>query len=172
MSRSRRALIPASILALTLPALSCGLLGGCDAGLSGMVPGTSDRMDKLECWLTIEFKKYPEGINRRDVRVAFSSIALFRDQSFDWPFIAANDRIAQGMGKGYRPNEETRPDLDPPLKTKIKVNYPLRARPTIDLEATDTITLHADLYWGGKKMDSISKPIEHTYYRTLEKEQG
>ena len=170
MKLSRRVLIPVLALTLILPALSCGLLGKCTASLSEMYPGMSEEMDGIECWLTIKFKKYPEGINPLDVKVVFSSIALFEDQTFTWGYIAANDVVPQGMGKGNRPNEETRPDLKPPLNTKIKVKYPLRARPKIDVEVTDTITLYADLYWGGKKLDSASKALEHTYYRTLEKE--
>ena len=170
MKLPSRTLISCLILASLLAATSCGMLGGCHAKLSGMVPGMSERMDMLECWLTIEFKKYPKNADLRDVKVVFSSIALFEDESFDWSYIAANDRIAQGMGKGYRPNDETQPDQDPPLKTKIKVKFPLRARPQLELDLTETISLEATLFWGGKKQGSISQPIEHVYYRTLEKE--
>ena len=157
-----------SLIMLTLfSAAGCSLLG--DARLSGMMPGMSERMDKLECWLTIEFKKYPDEVDLRDVKVVFSSIALASDQSFSWQYIAANDQIAQGMGKGYLPNEESLPGQDPPLKTKIKVNYPLRARSQMELDLTESISLKAELFWGGKKQGSISKSIDHVYQRTLEK---
>ena len=161
-----RILIFCLILLTLFSVSSCSLLSG-HAKLSGMIPGMSDMMDKLECWLTIEFKKYPDGINLRDVKVVFSSIALFKDQSFDWQYIAAHDLIAQGLGKGHRLNEESQPDQDPPLKIKVKVKYPLRARP--ELENLDkAITLKAELFWGGKKQDSQSSTIEHVYTRTRE----
>ena len=103
--------LPARILIFCLTMLTLLSAAGCsllaDAKLSDMKPGMSDMMDKLECWLTIEFKKYPDNVDLRDVKVVFSSIALFADQSFNWQYIAANDQIAQGLGKGYRPNEES-----------------------------------------------------------------
>ncbi len=167
MKLSWRMLIFCLIIVTLFSAPGCSLLS--HARLSGMMPGMSDMMDKLECWLTIEFKKYPDNVNLRDVKVVFSSIALFGDQSFDWQYIAANDQIAQGLGKGYRPNEESQPDQDPPLKIKIKVKYPLRARPRLELDFTETIVLKAVLFWGGKKQGSLSKTIDHVYERTLEK---
>jgi len=160
--------LPLRILILCLTMLTLLSAPGCsllsDARLSEMMPGMSDMMDKLECWLTIEFKRYPDNVSLRDVKVVFSSIALFEDQSFDWQYIAANDQIAQGLGKGYRPNEESQPDQDPPLKIKIKVNYPLRARPRLE-DLDETITLEAELFWGGKSQGSLSRTIEHVYER-------
>jgi hypothetical protein len=138
-----------------------------DATISEMVPGMSDMMDKLECWVTIEFKRYPEGINLRDVKVVFSSIALFSDETFDWPYIAAHDQIAQGFGKGYKPNEVSDPAKAPPLKTKIKVNYPLNARPRLE-NLEQLIRLKAELFWGGESQGSLTKTIEHVYERTSE----
>lgn len=170
MKITPRVLVPCVVLVMLLPAISCGLLGGCAARLSDMFPGMSENMDRLECWLTIEFKKYPDNVDPRDVKLVFSSIALYENESFDWAYIAANDQIAQGMGKGYLPNELTRPDLAPPLRIKIKVKYPLHARPKLELDLAETITLYADLFWGGQKVASISAPIEHTYSRTLEQE--
>ena len=162
-----RILIFCLIMLTLLSAAGCNLLGG--AKLSHMMPGMSEQMDKLECWLTIEFKKYPDNVDLRDVKVVFSSIALRADQSFGWQYIAANDQIAQGLGKGYRPNEESLPGQDPPLKIKIKVKYPLRARPQLELDLTESISLKAELFWGGKKQGSLSKSIDHVYQRTLEK---
>ena len=165
MNLPTRILIPCLTAVILLSAPGCSLLS--DATISGMMPGMSDMMDKLECWLTIEFKKYPSDVNLRDVKVVFSSIALFNDETFDWQYIAAHDQIAQGLGKGHKPNEESQPGVDPPLKTKIKVNYPLRARPKLE-NLDETITLKAELFWGGKKQGSLSQTIEHVYQRTNE----
>jgi hypothetical protein len=160
-----RILILCLIVLIMFSAPSCSLVS--DAKISGMMPGMSEMMDKLECWLTIEFRRYPDNINLQDVKVVFSSIALFNDQTFDWRYIAANDQIAQGLGKGHRPNEESQPGQDPPLKTKIKVNYPLQARPRLE-NLDKTITLEATLFWGGKKQGSLSTTIEHVYQRERE----
>ena len=155
------------MLCLMVPALlatpGCGLFK--QATLSQMMPGISEMMDKLECWLTIEFKKYPEGVNPKDVKVVFSSFALHNKQAFSWQYIAAHDQIAQGLGKGYKPNEASQPDQDPPLKTKIKVNYPLQAKMHLE-NIEGVIELKAELFWGGKKQDSITTTIEHVYDRT------
>lgn len=165
MKLAPRILIVCLIMSTLLSAAGCSLLA--DARLSEMMPGISEQMDKLECWLTIVFKKYPDDVDLRDVKVVFSSIALFADQSFNWQYIAANDQIAQGLGKGYRPNAESLPDQDPPRNIKIKVNYPLRARPRLE-NLDETITLKAELFWGGKKQGSLSQTIEHVYERTRE----
>ena len=163
MARTAHAFVLGTAIAMLLSVSGCGLFS--DATITEMTPGISAMMDKLECWLTIEFKRYPEDIRLRDVKVVFSSMALFEDQTFGWPFIAENDQIAQGLGKGYAPNGASRGDQKPPLKVKIKVNYPLRARPRIELEGLETISLAATLYWGGKKQDSASRSIEHAYRR-------
>ena len=57
------------------------------------------------------------------------------------------------------------------MKIKIKVKYPLRARPQLELDLTKTILLKAELFWGGKKQGSLSKSIEHVYDWTLEKQE-
>jgi hypothetical protein len=145
----------------------CSLLSA--AKLSDMLPGLSDTMDKLECWLTIEFKKYPDNIDLRNVKVVFSSVVLFEDQSFDWQYIAAKDLIPQGLGKEFKRNDVSQPDQDPPLNVKVKVNYPLRARPRLELNVTKIIDLKAELFWGGKKQDSLSSTIEHVYQRKWDK---
>jgi hypothetical protein len=171
MKLPSRILIFCLIMLTLFSAAGCSLLGSRYAKLSDMLPGMSLHMDRLMCWLTIEFKKYPDNINLRDVKVVFSSNALFADQSFDWQYIAANDLIPQGLGKGHLPNEESQPGKDPPLKTKIKVKYPLRARPQLEMGLTEIISLEAELYWGGKKHHSLSATLEHVYRRTLEKKE-
>ena len=60
----------------------------------------------------------------------------------------------------------SQPDQDPPLKNRIKVNYPLRARPRIELDPNQTITLKAELFWGGRSQGSLTRTIEHVYQRT------
>ena len=67
----------------------------------------------------------------------------------------------------FRQTRGPQPDQDPPLKVKIKVNYPLHARPRLD-NLDETITLKAELFWGGKKQGSLSRTIEHVYDRTQE----
>jgi hypothetical protein len=75
-------IVEVSLVALV--SAGCDLLGGTgSARLSDMVPGFSPRMDKLECWLTIEFRKYPKKGDLRDLKVVFSSVALSRDEIFD-----------------------------------------------------------------------------------------
>ncbi len=142
------------------------LLSGCSffsaAELSEMIPGMSSQMDKLECWLTIEFKKYPKG-NPRDVRVEFSSMALQRTEVFDWEYIAAHDVISLGMMKGFKANTASSPEAKPPLNTPVKVNYPLHAKPYLKVEPGDTILLTAKLFWGGKEIASSERTIEHVY---------
>ena len=152
-----------TIVGLVLFWSGCSLFSS--AELSEMVPGMSKQMDKLECWLTIEFKKYPEGIDLRDVRVKFTSMALEEPEEFDWDYIADQDVISLGFMKGYNPNPASSPDEDPPLNTPIKVKYPLRAKHYINIPAGETILLKADLYWGGKKVASNDRMIEHVYHR-------
>ncbi|MBU8870191.1 MAG: hypothetical protein KOO60_04860 [Gemmatimonadales bacterium] len=165
-----RTILPWFLLPLLLPALTgCHLPGLGPASLSDMVPGMSKRMDKLECWVTIEFKKIPDGIDPKDVKLVFSSMALESDETFDWAYIAANDGIAQGMGKGYAPNEASDPNQPPPLKVKCKAKYPLRAKPRLDLALDQRLGLQVDLYWGGKKCDSMNQTIEHVYMPEFEK---
>lgn len=151
---------------LVLLSVSCHLIGGTgSARLSEMIPGFSPRMDKLESWLTIEFRKYPKKGDLRDVKVVFSSVALSEDAVFDWNFIAGKDCISQGFGKGFIDNAETSPDRDPPLKVPIKVNYPLQALHRVELKSGEVISIKAELYWAGVKQDKTSKSIEHVYRR-------
>jgi hypothetical protein len=142
-------------------------LVGRHAELSEMVPGGNINTGDLECWLTLEFKRYPEGVDLRDVRVRFESIALQEPQEFEWPFIAKHDQLPRGtkFGSGYSKNDRTTPGENPPLDDPFKVRFPLRAKTRIE-NAPSNIWLNAELYWGGKKQDSVRRSIEHVYSRT------
>jgi hypothetical protein len=144
--------------AALLPLAACS-----DARLSEMVPGSNLAMSKLECWLTLEFSKLPEGIDPRDVKVVFSSQALLSDITFDWNYIASQDQVPQGFGRGFAPNEKTDPRRPPPLSQPIKVRFPLSAKPMVHHEGT--LWLEAKLFWGGKQQDSERRSIEHVYER-------
>jgi hypothetical protein len=132
-----------------------------------MVAGMSRGMDTLECWVTIEFKKYPDGENLRDVMVRFTSPALENTAAFDWKYIATHDVISRGFMKGFDPNDQSSPDEKPPLNVPVKVKYPLHAKHKLDLSPGETISLEAELFWAGKKVDSDSRSIEHAYTRQM-----
>jgi len=132
------------------------------AELSEMIPGMSKQMDKLECWLTITFKKYPDGIDPRDVQVKFSSVALEQPEVFDWAYIAANDVISLGFMKGFKENSASKPEGRPPLEVPLKVNFPLHAKQIV-YTSGETMELTAELFWGGKKVASRNRTIEHVY---------
>jgi hypothetical protein len=162
MKKSLVVVVPLLVVLL----VSCHLLSGTgSARLSEMIPGFSPRMDKLECWLTIEFRKYPKKGDLRDVKVVFSSVALSKDEVFDWSFIASKDSISKGFNKGFIDNAETSPDRDPPLKVPVKLNYPLHALYKVKLKPGQVISIKAELYWAGVKQDDMSKSIEHVYRR-------
>lgn len=147
----------------------CTAIAGCTyfspASISDMIPGMSRDMEKLECWLTMEFRKVPSGIDPRDVKVKFRSFALEQEEAFDWDYIAAHDVIPKGDMQGNRDNPETQPDRDPPTKVPIKVNFPLKAKPRIEIPEGKLIEVDAELYWGGKLIDKEKKTIEHVYQR-------
>jgi hypothetical protein len=155
-------------LLVALPA--CNMIDvalGRHAKISEMVPGGNVGSGELECWLTLQFDRYPDGIDRRDVRVRFDSIALHEAQEFDWRYIANHDQLPRGtkFGSGYRDNTSTEPRKDPPLGDPFKVRFPLRAKRRIE-DAPKTIWLTAELYWGGKKQHSFRRPLEHVYTRS------
>ena len=134
------------------------------AELSHMVPASSEEAGALECWLTLEFKRYPKGGDLRDVVVRFESIALAEPAEFDWEYIASRDKLTrrEGFGPGLHEAEMTSPVSRPPLGQPTMVRFPLHARPVID-DAPATLYLEAELYWGGEKQDSLRRTIEHVY---------
>lgn len=142
------------------------LWAGCSffspAELSDMIPGMSKQMDKLECWLTITFKKYPSGIDHRDVQVKFSSMALEQPEVFDWEYIAAHDVISKGFMQGFKENPASVPEGRPPLNVPLMVNFPLHAKQLLYTHG-EAIELDAELFWGGKKVASSNRTIEHVY---------
>jgi hypothetical protein len=140
---------------------------GRHAKISKMVPGDSIGGGGLDCWITLEFERYPDDVDLKDVRIRFESIALEAPAEFDWNYIASRDVIAAGtkFGSGYHEAVETQPGQKPPLGKPTKVRLPLRARRMIE-NAPSTLWLEAELYWGGKKQDSEKRTIEHVYAST------
>jgi hypothetical protein len=155
---------------VVLVSAGCHLIQGTgSAKLSEMIPGFSPRMDKLESWLTIEFRKYPKKGDLRDVKIVFSSVALSRDEVFNWHYIASHDVIPKGFMKGFEENTKTSAEEEPPLNVPVKVNYPLHALHQIKLEPGEVISLKAELFWAGVKQDDIGNTIEHVYRREFER---
>jgi len=159
-----------ALLLVALAAAGCNFIDvvrGRHAMLSEMVPGGNIGNGELDCWLTLEFGRYPDGADLRDVRIRFDSIALVEPVEFDWDYIASHDMIAQGgdFGSGYRKAEVTRPGEDPPLGQPTKIRLPLRARRQIE-NAPSTLWLEAELSWGGVVQDSAKRTIEHVYSRS------
>jgi hypothetical protein len=108
----------------------------------------------------------PDGIDPKDVEVRFTSIALSREASFDWSYIASHDVLASGakFGSGYQEATATQPNQNPPLGEAVKVRFPLHAKEMIE-NAPSPLWLHAELYWGGSKQDSDKDGIDHAYSR-------
>jgi hypothetical protein len=140
---------------------------GRGASISAMAPGDNVSTGELDCWLTIDFDSVPKGVDPRDVRVRFSSIALLEPAEYDWSYIASHDVVPNGggFGSGYRAATNTQPDTAPPLGEPVKARFPLKARRKIE-NAPSTIWLEAELYWGGRKQDTLRRTIEHVYSRT------
>ena len=148
--------------ALTL-ILVAGLAACSDAKIDNMVPGGNIGSGALECWLTLQFDKLPQSADPRDVTVRFRSVALEGEPEFDWGFIAGRDVTAgKKFGSGNRPNDATTARTDPPLGQPLKVRFPLAAKREITTRSHE-VWLHADLYWGGKKQDSMKRDIQRLY---------
>jgi hypothetical protein len=150
--------------------LGCNVINaviGRDARITKIIAGGNAATGKFDCWLTLEFDRLPKGIDPKDVEVRFTSIALVRESSFDWSYIASHDVLSSGtkFGSGYHEATATQPNLDPPLGEVVKVRFPLRAKEMIE-SAPSPLWLHAELYWGGKKQDSTKDGIDHAYSRT------
>lgn len=154
---------------VALGAAACNMIDaelGRHASISRMVPGYGlTGGDQLDCWLTLEFKHYPEG-GLRDVEVRFQSIALAESASFDWAYIAEHDKLARERtnGVGYREAEMTNAGKPPPLGQPTRIMFPLRAKPVIT-NAPETLYLEAELYWDGIRQDTIRRTIDHIYDR-------
>jgi hypothetical protein len=138
-------------------------LGCADAKIDNMIAGGNIGSGELECWLVLEFDRYPDGRDPRDVTVRFHSIALDGMPEFDWSYIAARDVVSgKAFGSGNRPNEATTAHDNPPLEQPIKVKFPLYAKREIETR-TESVWLHVDLYWGGVKQDSMKRDIQRLY---------
>jgi hypothetical protein len=159
-----------AVLALSLVSLAAAgcnfidVVRGRHAKISKMVPGGNIANGELDCWITLEFDRYPDGADLRDVRIRFESIALVEPAEFDWAYIASRDVVAQGsdFGSGHRKAEATQPGGNPPLGQPTKVRLPLRAKRKIE-NAPSTLWLEAELFWGGEKQDSLRRSLEHVY---------
>jgi hypothetical protein len=159
-----------AVLALAIASMAvagCNFIDvvrGRHAKISKMVPGGNIARSQLDCWVTLEFDRYPDGADLRDVRLRFESIALEAPVEFDWAYIASRDVTAAGsdFGSGHRNASETQPGENPPLGKPTKVRLPLRAKRKIE-EAPATLWLEATLYWGGKKQHSERRSLEHVY---------
>jgi len=139
------------------------MLGCSDAKIDKMIPGGNIGSGELECWLVLEFDSYPKGADLRDVSVRFHSNALSDTPEFDWAYIAERDVIpGERFGEGHRRNDDTTAESKPPLGQPIKVKFPLYAKSELETR-TNAIWLHADLYWGGVKQDSMKRDIQRLY---------
>ena len=157
---SRRIALPPLLALLCAAALGCS-----DAKLSNMIPGGNVATGRLDCWLTFEFESPPSGVDPRDVRVRFSSVALVEPAEFDWAYIASHDYLAKSegaFGSGNTQAQHTTPDGAPPVGEAIKARFPLRAKQEIE-NAPSPLWLEAELWWGGKKQDSLKRTLEHVY---------
>jgi len=167
-----RALGPISCAVLALSITGVAIAGcnvidvvrGPHATISKMVPGGNVGSGQLDCWITLEFDRYPDAPDLRDIRIRFESIALEEPAEFDWAYIASRDVVSGGsdFGGGHRDASETQPGENPPLGKPTKVRLPLRAKRKIE-DAPSTLWLEAKLYWGGKEQDSERRTIEHVY---------
>jgi hypothetical protein len=134
-----------------------------NAKITAMTPGGLTT-GNFHCWVTLEFKKYPEGIDRRDVRVVFSSIALEQGTtSFDWNFIAENAAVPKKVGVGRERAQNTSPDSAPQLNYPIDINFPLV--PKLRIQSEESPWLKAELLWGGKKQDESTASVRFLYKR-------
>ena len=83
-------------------------------------------------------------------------------------YIAEHDYLAQSagssFGSGHVEAKNTSAESPPPLGEAIKVRFPLEARSVIE-DMPSTLSLQAELCWGGKKQDSVRRTIEHVYTR-------
>ncbi len=149
------------LLLSIITSIGCG-----DAKITEMMPGMNPTGESFTCWLTLEFKKYPDSIDDlTDVEVVFTSNALSGEATYDWEFISTRDKIPLGMNKGHKKNDATVPDEDPPLNMPIKVRVPLPLEEKIELDLIEEIWLKAELYWGGEKKSEVERTLEHLYRR-------
>jgi hypothetical protein len=172
-ARSRNDVLRAAIAVLgaelLVGASGCNVIDavvGGDVAITEMVPGRSVGGETLDCWLTFDFKRLPEGVRPTDVRVRFESIASTRPAEFDWSCIASRDVVRAGerLGSGYRDLTEPQPGSPPPLGIPLQVKFPLPTREKIE-NAASKIWLEAKVFWGGEEQTSMKRQLEHVYSR-------
>jgi hypothetical protein len=147
--------------------LLSGLLVGCsNATISEMRPRLAAEVP--HCWLTLNFRSAPEG-DIRDVRVVFDSVVLFKEEEFDWDYIAANDHYMvpeEGLGysqESYVLDTDTTAESDPEPGKSMIVRFRLPSKKEVMVKPGDNTGLTATLYWGGKKQDSASRGLFLSY---------
>ena len=147
-----------AVALLALSTLACA-----DAKIDDMIAGGNLGSGELECWLTLVFGSYPEGVDPKDVKVRFSGDALDRPVEFDWSYIAGRD-VVQGerFGSGNQPNDGTSGTKPPPLGQPVKVKFPLHAKRGV-YKAGTSIWLEAELFWGGARQDSDKEDVQRLY---------
>ncbi len=147
--------------------LCLALLAGCGgaghAKIRRMTP-TGFATGRFSCWVTLDFRKLPPGVDARDVRVVFISSCMPQPKSFDWTFIAANAQVKKSKGVGREKAQHVSPTSNPPLNYPIDILFPLEARPTVQDSETDFL-LNVELHWGGKSQDTDYASIRHFYRR-------
>ena len=170
-SGSRHAIaIVAALSLFSLFFAGCNVIDivrGKHASVSKMVPGGDVATGELDCWVTLEFERYPSTADLTDVKLRFESVALVEPAEYDWQYIASRDVVAAGerFGSGHRDAEHTKPGEKPPLMQPTKVRLPLRAKRVIE-NMPSPLVLDVTLYWGGEKQDSARRTIEHVYARS------
>lgn len=135
--------------------------GGGSAKISGMTPSgmTSD----ARCWVDLEFKAPPQGINLLDVKVVFSGPLLVRGSvEYGWGFIGANAQRPRKAGTGWEKAMDISPYAAPPLNTSFSVNFPVPVKNETLSDADFLVT--ATLYWGGIKQSSRDGSFRYQYH--------
>ncbi|MBI4028337.1 MAG: hypothetical protein HY360_25355 [Verrucomicrobia bacterium] len=117
------------------------------------------------CWLTFDFRRIPEGIDPREVRVVFSSDALVTNpKTFEWGFIAGNAQVPKSSGVGRVPAEGISAGQTPKLNYPFDVSFPLDLKPRLQAGGPlPAIWLEAQLFWGGRKQDTARTSLGHLY---------
>ncbi len=124
--------------------------------------------DYPKCWVTMEFKKIPPGVDPTDIKIVFTSKTLVSSPvTFDWNFIAANAQVGTGDWKPRVKAEGFSPGEPPKLNLPVDVYFPMTYQDKVNLGSNlEFLSVQAELYWGGKKQDTANATIEHFYKTT------
>ena len=128
-----------------------GRIGGGGAKITRMTPAgmTGD----ARCWIDLEFKNPPKGINPMDVRVTFAGPLLPGGSiEYGWNYIGSNAQRPKKAGIGWDKATDVSALAAPPLNARFSVNFPV---PIVNETRTDAdFDIVATLYWGGAKQSS------------------